>query len=95
MTPIEDLLRRVRAEYLEMPGLRLTLPQAQRLWGVDERTCMLVLDTLTSDKFLCRRGDGKYLRQSEEPASRSRMAKADQPADPRPRAEGDVVRRAS
>jgi hypothetical protein len=33
-----ELLRRVRAEYLEMPGLRLTAPQAQRLFGLDAET---------------------------------------------------------
>jgi hypothetical protein len=30
---IEDALRRVKGEYLDMPGLRLTLAQAQRLWA--------------------------------------------------------------
>jgi hypothetical protein len=33
-----ELLRRIRAEYLEMPGLRLTAPQAQRLFGLDSET---------------------------------------------------------
>jgi hypothetical protein len=65
MTQIEDLIRRVRAEYLEMPGLCLTLAQAQRLWGVDEQTCIGVLDSLTSAKFLCRRSDGSYVRPSD------------------------------
>jgi hypothetical protein len=32
---ISDALRRVKGEYLEMPGLRLTPAQAQRLWGLD------------------------------------------------------------
>lgn len=27
---------RVRGEFLEMPGLRLTMPQARRLWGLEE-----------------------------------------------------------
>lgn len=31
----EDLIVRISAEYLEMPGLRLTLRQALRLWGLD------------------------------------------------------------
>lgn len=34
-----DWLRRVEAEYYEMPGLRLTTGQMQRLWGLDARTC--------------------------------------------------------
>jgi hypothetical protein len=33
-----ELLRRIRAEYLEMPGLRLTAPQAQCLFGLDSET---------------------------------------------------------
>ncbi len=37
--PITPLLQRVRAEYLEMPGLKLTAPQARRLWGLDCATC--------------------------------------------------------
>jgi hypothetical protein len=32
---LKDLLNRVRGEYAEMPGLTLTLAQAQRLWGLD------------------------------------------------------------
>ena len=37
--PIMELLMRIRAEYLEMPGLRLTTVQARRLWGRDDVTC--------------------------------------------------------
>ena len=35
----EQLLRRICVEYLEMPGLQLTRPQAQRQWGLDDHTC--------------------------------------------------------
>jgi hypothetical protein len=45
----QDLLRRVRAEYLEMPGLRLTAQQAQCLFGLDAESCDAVLGTLRSD----------------------------------------------
>jgi len=54
----EETLRRVRAEFLEMPGLKLTVPQAQRLWGVDRRTCEEVIDQLTQARFLSRTRDG-------------------------------------
>jgi hypothetical protein len=47
-----ELLRRVRAEYLEMPGLRLTAPQARCLFGLDSETCDAVLATLLDAKFL-------------------------------------------
>ena len=48
------MLRRIRSEYLEMPGLRLTRRQAQRLWGLDESTCAQLVDSLTETKFLRR-----------------------------------------
>jgi hypothetical protein len=61
----EEILRRIRAEYLEMPGLRLSRPQAQRLWGLDEQTCAQLLESLTEEKFLYRRDDGMYARLTE------------------------------
>ena len=51
---ITDVLQRVRAEYREMPGLRLTQRQAQRLWNLDSSTCETVLDILESTRFLRR-----------------------------------------
>jgi hypothetical protein len=59
------LLRRIRAEYLEMPGLRLTLAQAQRLCGVERVACQLVLDMLVEVKFLCVKLDGAYARLTD------------------------------
>ena len=35
----EQVLHRIYSEYLEMPGMRLTRPQAQRLWGLEEQSC--------------------------------------------------------
>ena len=57
----EETLRRVRAEFLEMPGLKLTVPQAQRLWGVDRPTCEAVIDELTTSRFLARTRDGAVI----------------------------------
>jgi hypothetical protein len=54
------VLTRLRAEYLEMPGLRLTLEQAQRLCGVERILCKAVFDALVADKFLCVTSDGAY-----------------------------------
>ena len=62
-TPQGTLLRRIRSEFLEMPGLKLTLSQAVRLWGVDERTCEAVIDRLTESKFLARTRDGAIVRR--------------------------------
>ena len=61
---IGDLLVRVQSEYREMPGLTLTEVQAQRLWGLDHRTCALVLTALVERQFLRRTPAGAYLRMS-------------------------------
>ncbi len=51
-SPAATLSQRIRAEYAEMPCLRLTLPQASRFWNVDRETCRAVLDQLVADGFL-------------------------------------------
>jgi hypothetical protein len=63
--PAGDLLVLVRAEYLEMPGLRLTLEQAQRLCGVERALCQHVLDALVQANFLRVHTDGTYARVTE------------------------------
>ena len=50
----DETLRRIRNEYLEMPGLCLTLEQARRLWDLDEETCNESLQFLVETTFLCR-----------------------------------------
>ncbi len=60
----DDVLRRARAEYLEMPGLRLTRAQAQRLWGLDTRTCEQLLSALTETRFLAKTRDGAFVLSS-------------------------------
>jgi hypothetical protein len=57
-----DVLRRVQGEYIEMPGLRLTTAQAQRLWGLDQASCDALLDALVDAKFLFRTRDGAFVR---------------------------------
>jgi hypothetical protein len=64
-TSCVEVIQRVRAEYLEMPGLRLTAPQVQRLCGIDRATCEEVLDALVSANFLCIRPDRYYARSTE------------------------------
>ena len=39
-------LRRAQAEFLEMPGLQLTVAQASRLWHFDSALCTAVLSRL-------------------------------------------------
>lgn len=60
--PIDDVLRRVQGEFLEMPGLRLTGPQARRLWGLDAAMCDALLGALVDAKFLFQTRDGAFMR---------------------------------
>jgi hypothetical protein len=75
------VLERLRAEYLEMPGLRLTRPQVARLCGIDPTTCTLILEALLDEKFLCVKIDGRYARLIEGEIRRPRPAKAVLPWD--------------
>ena len=51
------LSARIIAEYLDMPGLTVTIAQACRLWDVDEPHCKELLNTLLASGFLRKRGD--------------------------------------
>jgi hypothetical protein len=64
--PVIDpaLLRRMWSEFVEMPGLRLTDAQAQRLWGVSADMCLSALETLVALNALVRTSDGRYARPS-------------------------------
>ena len=57
----EALVRRVRGEYREMPGLRLTFAQACRLWQFDPATCERILGELVREQFLHQTRDGAYV----------------------------------
>jgi hypothetical protein len=61
-TKIRDVLQRVQGEYRDMPGLKLTEAQAQRLLGIDCDTCAVVLTTLIERRFLRRMANGLYVR---------------------------------
>jgi len=65
---------RLRAEYTEMPGMRLTPAQVQRLCGIGAETCRNVLAELVTAEFLYVRPDGTYSRLTD---SAARRAKAD------------------
>ena len=60
--PTDALLNRIRGEFLEMPGLRLTREQAQRLYGLDPALCQRALDRLVGAGFLCVMANGTYAR---------------------------------
>lgn len=60
----DQLIQRVCGEFLEMPGLRLTCGQAQRLLGLDNQTCVWLLEFLVESGFLCKQ-DNTYARRTD------------------------------
>ncbi len=58
---ITTLFERVRGEFLEMPGLRLTSAQAQRLWAIDEARCQAIFGELIESRFLVRTQNGAFV----------------------------------
>lgn len=60
---MNTLISCIRREYIDMPGLTLTLPQAARLWNVDVHTCQVALEALVSAGFLIFRDDGQFARR--------------------------------
>ncbi len=76
----DDVLRRVQGEFLEMPGLRVTVAQARRLWGLDAASCDALLGALVDANFLFQTRDGAFMRvesaQSVKASLRSRTITA-------------------
>src|SRR5687767_6105627 len=71
-----QIVQRIRAEYIEMPGLTLRPEQVQRLCGVDSTLCESILKVLVESGFLSKRADGAYARYRNSDISRARQAKA-------------------
>jgi hypothetical protein len=61
----QRVLERLRAEYLEMPGMKLTIEQVQRLCGIEPTMCKLVLEALVKANFLSLKSDATYVRLTE------------------------------
>ena len=57
-----SIVERVRGEFIEMPGLQLTMAQAARLWGLDLTACRNVVDVLVESAFLRWTAGGKIVR---------------------------------
>jgi hypothetical protein len=74
----QDVMTRIRAEFVEMPGMRLTARQVERLCGIDRFVCRCLLDTLVDVNFLRLTGDGLYARANDSRGHR-RLAKAELP----------------
>jgi hypothetical protein len=59
---IEHIVRRIRSEFLEMPGLQLTVRQASRLWGLERSVCESLIESLVACAFLRRTATGLIVR---------------------------------
>jgi hypothetical protein len=55
-------LRRAKGEFLEMPGLTLTVVQAARLWHSDCAMCAAVLTRLVEQRFLVETSNHSFAR---------------------------------
>jgi DNA-binding IclR family transcriptional regulator len=64
------VLHRIRSEFREMPGLRVTLAQAARLWHLDAHTSESFLNALVVDGLLRRNPDGAYVVSSDPACTR-------------------------
>ena len=68
------ILSRARGEYLEMPGMSLTVEQACRLWRLDRKTCYAVLEQLSREGFLAELPSGRFVAREHAVASTRRAA---------------------
>jgi hypothetical protein len=73
---VEDAAELIQMEYAEMPGLKLTLWQARRLWNLSDDLCARALATLTGSGFLTQTADGSYIRRGAAPARIKRSGAA-------------------
>ena len=73
-----DLVTRIRAEFAEMPGLKLTLPQASRLFSVERVRCERILEVLVMHGDLSA-SSGSFQRVGSERTSRQRPVRTFEP----------------
>ena len=71
MTAMEQMLRRIEGEFREMPGLRLTCRQAQRLWNLDQLVCESLLAALVDVRFFTE-SDGVFVQRTDTSLHRLR-----------------------
>lgn len=61
---VEKVTERVRAEFDEMPGLVLTVPQASRFFGLDHEMTQSVIERLVGTSYLKKTRDGSVVRST-------------------------------
>ena len=59
---VETITARVRAEFDEMPGLVLTVPQASRFFGLDHEMTQSVIERLVGSAYLRKTTEGALMR---------------------------------
>jgi hypothetical protein len=59
---VRNALLRIQTEYVEMPDLKLTARQAQRLWNLSHDVWETALAVLIGKQFLVQTRDGSYVR---------------------------------
>jgi hypothetical protein len=64
---LEQLVDRIRREYVALPGLQLTDAQVQRLCQLDPAGSRRVLRHLIDAEFLACTEDGRYVRADVRP----------------------------
>lgn len=66
---IEHLVVRIQSDFLDNPALALTLPAAEKRFGIDEVACAGVLSALVEARVLTER-EGAYRRHFPRQAAR-------------------------
>jgi hypothetical protein len=73
---MSELIGRIRGEFIEMPGLKLSFQQACRLWNLSSTACREALDALRAEGFLYQTPSGAFIAFP----SATRMLKAESPS---------------
>jgi len=69
-----ELLQHIRAEFQDMPCLRLTCAQARRLFGLPPGVSERLLATLVAERTLARGPDGRYALRDDAPRWRAQRS---------------------
>ena len=72
-TDFRNALISIQAEYIEMPGLKLTLAQMVRLCSLRADVCQIALKALVATGFLIEIHEGTYGRRGTPPVHVERL----------------------
>ena len=61
ITSGDTLLERLRSEIRHAPAIALTLPQAARLFNLEEETCERLIAALAEEGYVHVRADGRFV----------------------------------